>query len=334
MPEVKLNYAAAVGLAQKMKSSANQFESNQKSLDQNVKTLKASWSGSASDVMQQELQDMNKYVVQLQASLKGMADFVTKAAETLKETDSASSVNWGPILSVLGQFGIIGGIASTTGSAAQNDSVAIGKGLLGVLGEGAKLVGKMIGKTSTVSPFGLGKTVDAIGFAENLAMKLDGYIINNSYNANNLSAAQKTANNIGAYAKWGGVALTAVGSFVSNIKEFDSDIKNPRLWAETAGETAVSVGSGILIGAGVAAIAGATAPAWAVGVVAVGTSLAVDWGVKQVTGLFGEEKGLSELVSDTVIDSVVAVGKVAKSVGKAVGDGVSKAGKAIASWFS
>ena len=245
-----------------------------------------------------------------------------------------AGVKWAPLLEIVSQFGVYGGIVATVGSVGQKDSISVGEGLLSLLGDGAKLIGKMQGKKATINPFGFGETVDAIGFAENVAAKLDGYIINSSYNANNLSMAQKTANNVSAYAKWGGVALNAIGNFFSNADEFRYDMSNPRLYAEAVGETAVSITSGILVGAAVAALAGATAPVWAVGVVSAGVTVVMDWGVKSITGAFGEEKGLAEFVSDTVIDSAIAVGKVADSIGKAVGDGINKVGEAVTSWFS
>ena len=90
MPEIKLNYSEVIALSNKMKTAADSFETNQKALEQSVKNLKASWSGSASDVMQKELQDTNKYVLEFQASLLGMAEFVAKAAEAIKATDETT----------------------------------------------------------------------------------------------------------------------------------------------------------------------------------------------------------------------------------------------------
>jgi WXG100 family type VII secretion target len=88
MAKIQLNYTEVIALAQRMKTAADNFDSNQNSLGRNINTLKTNWSGSASDVMQRELQDMNKYAAEMQKSLNGMADFVAKAAELIKETDA------------------------------------------------------------------------------------------------------------------------------------------------------------------------------------------------------------------------------------------------------
>jgi WXG100 family type VII secretion target len=91
MPEIKLNYAEAVALAQRMKTAAENFEANLKTLEANVNNLRADWSGNAADVMQAELREMNRYAQELQGSLSGLADFVAGASEAIRDTDIANA---------------------------------------------------------------------------------------------------------------------------------------------------------------------------------------------------------------------------------------------------
>jgi len=88
MAEIKLNYTQVVALVQNMNNSARNFLDNQTALRNDVSALNSSWSGNAATVMQRELNDMNRNALEIQKSLLGMAEFVQKAAELLKETDS------------------------------------------------------------------------------------------------------------------------------------------------------------------------------------------------------------------------------------------------------
>lgn len=232
------------------------------------------------------------------------------------------------ILGTIGNFGIFGkAFELITTGLTTGDSTDIGKLILDLIGSGASVGGKIV-DGEIVDIFGLFKTVDAIGFRENLAMQLEKFKINSSYNSQNLTGAAKTANNIGAIAKWGGVALTAVSKFVGNAEEFNGDFGNWRMYAETIGETAVSVGTGILVTAGVGALLGASAPAVLVGAIGTGIVAVGNWASESLFGV-----SVTEAVSDFAIDTATAVVDGVKDIGKAIGDGFSNAGKAIASWF-
>jgi len=100
-------------------------------------------------------------------------------------------------------------------------------------------------------------------------------------------------------------AAAIVSSGYSNYQEFGNF--GARFWEETAAETLINVGEGVLIGAGVAgiaALAGISAPALAVGAVAAGVTVLVDAGLNAVvswaTG--GVETDWKEVVSDFVCD--------------------------------
>ena len=150
----------------------------------------------------------------------------------------------------------------------------------------------------------------------------------------------KSANNVGENikvgAKWAGVAVSAVTNGIDNYEEHGG-MDNGRFWAETVTETVVdvAVGAAATAAVGAAAVAlGISAPAVAVGAVAAGAVWAVDsltkWATKEITG---EEKGLTELVSDTVLDAGEAIIDGGKKVVSSIGKGISSFGKSIgAKW--
>jgi len=88
MTQIKLNYTEVMSLAQRLKNNARDFQANQRTLVSEVNNLNDNWSGAAAAVMQNELRDMNKFAIDIQASLQGMADFVETAAEALRTTDA------------------------------------------------------------------------------------------------------------------------------------------------------------------------------------------------------------------------------------------------------
>lgn len=122
---------------------------------------------------------------------------------------------------------------------------------------------------------------------------------------------------------WTGLALTAATNTISNVQEAKSGkISTKRAVAETITETAIDVGKGWLIGTAVAAGVAATvgsAPVLVVGALTVGVTLGLDWACKKITGAVGgEEKGLTETVSDFVLDAGTAAVKGARKVSSSV----------------
>lgn len=135
----------------------------------------------------------------------------------------------------------------------------------------------------------------------------------------------------------GGIVLAGVVNGFSNYDEYAkkySEGKVTKEYAvgravlETVGETAVDWGKNILIGSAVAAgfaAAGVAAPAVAVGAVTVGISIAADWACKKITGKFGgEEKGVTELVSDTIIDLGEKFVKAKENVVSSIWSGLNR----------
>jgi len=80
---IKLNYEAAIGLAQKMDTGAESLLSNQKAIEQHVKNLLSCWSGKSAELMRNDVQTMNKLMAEYHEALKGLADFARKAAEAI-----------------------------------------------------------------------------------------------------------------------------------------------------------------------------------------------------------------------------------------------------------
>jgi uncharacterized protein YukE len=138
---------------------------------------------------------------------------------------------------------------------------------------------------------------------------------------------------------WAGVAVSAVANGFQNYDEAKSgDISAGRAVAETITETAVDVGTGLLVGAavsaGIAAAGFVSAPAIAVGAATAGVMVGLDavckWATKSITG---EEKGFTETVSDFVLDTGETVVKHAKAVTSSVVKGVSNMAKSAGSFF-
>ena len=138
----------------------------------------------------------------------------------------------------------------------------------------------------------------------------------------------KGANGAGkAVAAWGAGAVNGVMNWFGNKEEqanSNGTMSDGRVWAETITETAVDTaltyGAGIVVGAAVTTVLG-TAAAPGVLVVAVsGLAVAgVNAGVKALTG-----KTTTEWVSDTILDTGEAIGNAAKNAVKSVGSWFKK----------
>ena len=137
-------------------------------------------------------------------------------------------------------------------------------------------------------------------------------------------------NGIGkAIASWGAVALTGVTNAFSNIdeqKESNGTMSTGRVVAETISETiidtALTYGSGVVVGAAVTAALGTVAAPGVLVVAASGAIVAgVNAGVKALTG-----KTTTEWLSDTILDA-------GEAIGKKVGNAVRNVKQSIGNWF-
>ena len=126
-------------------------------------------------------------------------------------------------------------------------------------------------------------------------------------------------------AKWAGALLTIGTSAYDNIVVNKEGNSMGRAVLETVGESAITIGLGIGVGAVVGLVG---APALVTGAITVG----VLWGLDRASeALFG--KNLAEAASDAILDTGKAVIEAGGKAIKAVGNAVSSAGKTIGGWF-
>ncbi len=124
---------------------------------------------------------------------------------------------------------------------------------------------------------------------------------------------------------WTGLALSGISNGISNYKEYKSgDISGGRAVAEWALETVIDQGKTWVIGTAVAAGVAATvgsAPVLLVGAATVGVTMGLEYGCKKLTGwLCGEEKGISETISDVVLDVGEAIVETKQKIISGVND--------------
>lgn len=140
------------------------------------------------------------------------------------------------------------------------------------------------------------------------------------------NSAQNVGDKIKVGTKWAGVALSALSNGIENYDECKSgEIGVGRAIGETIGETVADVGIGIVATASVvggAALLGISAPAVVVGAAAAGATWIADEIIKATTG----KDGLSELISDAVLDTGEMIGGAIKSGVQGVGKAIGKIG--------
>ena len=119
--------------------------------------------------------------------------------------------------------------------------------------------------------------------------------------------ANYTKGGLKSVCAWVGTGLSAITNGISNYQDMQAgkmDAKRAAL--ETVTETVVDIGKDWLIAAGVTAglaAAGISAPVVAVGAVTAAVSIGADALCKKITkAVTGEEKGLTETISDAAID--------------------------------
>lgn len=143
-------------------------------------------------------------------------------------------------------------------------------------------------------------------------------LYNNSKKIDNIFDDYKAGGSKSLFA-WAGLALSAAGNSISNYQEMKSGkISGGRAVAETVTETVVDAATDWAIGAavtvGIATVFG-SAPVLAVAAVSAGVGFGLDFACKKITGaVTGEEKGLTETISDAVLNVGEAAVKGAKKV--------------------
>lgn len=230
-------------------------------------------------------------------------------------------ITWSSMLDIAGQVGVAGSIISATVKMAVNPG-SVAKGALSLVGSGAKIAGKMA-EGEVIDWLGRNPS-DVVGFRKNLVSELDKYKFNSSLNT---STGAKIASNVGAAVKWAGVALSGYSNLKSNADEYYGDFSDPRLWMETITETVVGEGTKILVGAAVAAVAGASG-AWAVGIVSKAAILTLDGISQAVTG-----QKFTETVSDSILDLAEGAGEVIGNVTEPIFDQISVGWGKLINWI-
>ena len=178
---------------------------------------------------------------------------------------------------------------------------------------------KPLGRASTAkNPF--------TRFANNLTNKTSPFNAQFKNIVNNF----KGANGVGkAVASWGTVAVNGVLNWFSNKDEqanSNGTMSDGRVIAETITETvvdtALTYGTGIVVGAAVTAALGTVAAPGIVVVAASGAVVAgLNAGVKALTG-----KTTTEWISDTILDT-------GEAIGGAVSNAAKNVSESIGSWF-
>lgn len=144
-------------------------------------------------------------------------------------------------------------------------------------------------------------------------------------------------NSVSTACNW---AAQIAASAYSNYQEFGNFAT--RFWEETAAETLLKVGEGVLVTAGVSALiaaAGISAPALAVGAAAAGVTVLVDWGLDSIvswaTG--GTQTSWVEAASDFICDTGEKVVDWVKDTGtqvvNAAKEGWNSAVSAVQNFF-
>lgn len=149
------------------------------------------------------------------------------------------------------------------------------------------------------------------------------------YGTKGLQTAEKTR----CLTEWVGVLLDGGFNFVDNIKEYEGDMSNARLYEETVVETALSFGVDMVRDAAFTAVLlpvlGPVTP-----VAVAGLGVATDWVMDKTSEwIFGNEDGWVENVSDGIIDFVHdfpnSVQNVQNGIKNIIGKGISSMGKCL-----
>lgn len=256
--------------------------------------------------------------------------------QNLTNTDilepATADYNWKTAAKLIGSAGLAGKMVDSIYGLSVGGSTCW-KSTAKIVESGAKVAQRMAD----------GKIVDLFGnFAvgnPSLSKELGKYVYDSSKCA---TVAARNASKIAVGAKWVSLAFSGLLNFNKNFEEFDGNLKNGRMYAETISETAIDVGTGIGIGLLGTLIVGSAAPVWAAGAVAVGITSVCNVAVEWIETVFNVD--VKEVVSDFAVDTYEFVRdttkKAVSATKKFVGNAVSKTADCISagwrkfkSWF-
>ena len=271
------------------------------------------------------------------ASIFGNLAF-TLLNDRLKNQDGSQNLLNELFLGILGEEGAAGKTTAAWLNLLDEEKSALEKGI-GVGKSGAGIAGIMASwmkngmKESEIAEYLFGWNTKNIpedmDFWKALKGEAGEYLLENG---DDMTKAAKVGDGLAVGVKWLGGVLSFAGSSVDNYEEYKSgEISGGRAVAETVTETAVDIGSDMLITAGVTAGAAALGVTAAPAVVVGGVAVAAKWGLDCLCESLWD-KSFTETVSDGLLDMGEAV---ADSVGKAataVTDGVKSFWKSTTSW--
>lgn len=236
-------------------------------------------------------------------------------------SESGNLFPWEKLIKKLvGSAGVVGQAAKFGISLADGDGWDISKDVTKLVGGFAKLA-----DTATVG------WRDLLGF-KSARPKTSSGAFKSQLEKYIVSKDQSAGKNVAAVTKWAGEIITVLETGTGNLDEFKDSggWANPRMYAETAVESTLKIGSNIFIGAAVAVVAGTPVGWAAVGVGAATTAITVgaNWALNGLSkAITGNDEGWVENLSDSIINTV-------GSGVKAVGDCVKQASKSVAKWWN
>ena len=179
-------------------------------------------------------------------------------------------------------------------------------------------------------------------YLERLGLALKGELDKYKWQTGAKETGKSSAKWMGTVAKYIGVAVEVISEGFENYDEFKDSGNWGRMIGETAIESGVDIGLGIL---GVAAIGAAGAPAIVAGIAGAGVVILANKTCEWLTEkLGGEAKDIGEFVSDVVMDlgswavntardTAVAAYEGIKNTADAVGRGIHQISSTVAGWF-
>lgn len=232
---------------------------------------------------------------------------------------------WSDSWKIIGSIGTIGAGTAAIGSLITGgwnakNVVSSVKYLTKAIGSGATAISKkgvsanwweyLIGKNSGLS--GIDSSSLKNGFLSSLKKQFVSDL--------NFGNAQSVADNVKIATKWGGYLLTGAARWIENYKDYKAgNISLDRVIGQTAIETAVDIGVGAVVTAGVTALAGALVTAgvtFAGSAVLIGAAgVGVTWAANSICKAITNGKDIGEVVADGIYDHLMPA--ISKGVGKA-----------------
>lgn len=231
---------------------------------------------------------------------------------------------------LIGKCGVTGTVISSVWKVSEDCNVLT---ILKAANKTTKSVAKKVIKKGTEAVEKVAeKATKKSGFLDEFAERLEDGLADfkvKDYGTESLKRAEKTR----CVTEWAGVMLDGAFNFVDNIKEYNGDMSNSRVYEETVVETALSFSVDLVRDAALttvfAPLVGPAAP-----FVATGVGILTDWAMDKASELiFGNDEGWVENVSDGIIDLAHGVHDTVQNaknnIKNTIGKGFSAIGKCL-----